>query len=147
MAFTSYPQCKLCRNLGRAGAADCNQWPFFSPSSTDAYTKSEVNYNWTLGKVEVAEGGSRLNQYDLLGHVVSREDIETSTGKRVTSFFWGCRHKGSGGPFLHNGQQPQPWFIYGRVLNHSQGWVRVKMAGRLSNARGLEGTEIIFFLI
>ncbi|KAL8180686.1 UNVERIFIED_CONTAM: Gamma-aminobutyric acid receptor subunit alpha-3 [Gekko kuhli] len=47
-----------------------------------AYTKSEVNYNWTLGKVEVAEGGSRLNQYDLLGHVVSREDIETSTGKR-----------------------------------------------------------------
>uniref|UniRef100_A0ACB8FXI4 Gamma-aminobutyric acid receptor subunit alpha-3 n=1 Tax=Sphaerodactylus townsendi TaxID=933632 RepID=A0ACB8FXI4_9SAUR len=48
-----------------------------------AYTKSEVNYNWTLGKVEVAEGGSRLNQYDLLGHVVSREDIETSTGVYV----------------------------------------------------------------
>uniref|UniRef100_A0A8C3K047 Gamma-aminobutyric acid type A receptor subunit alpha3 n=1 Tax=Calidris pygmaea TaxID=425635 RepID=A0A8C3K047_9CHAR len=48
-----------------------------------AYTKTEVIYTWTLGKdksVEVAKGGSRLNQYDLLGHVVGTEMVRSSTG-------------------------------------------------------------------
>ncbi|KAL6093403.1 hypothetical protein STEG23_026170, partial [Scotinomys teguina] len=47
-----------------------------------AYTKAEVIYSWTLGKnksVEVAQDGSRLNQYDLLGHVVGTEIIRSST--------------------------------------------------------------------
>ena len=49
----------------------------------DAYTTAEVVYSWTLGKnksVEVAQDGSRLNQYDLLGHVVGTEIIRSSTG-------------------------------------------------------------------
>uniref|UniRef100_A0A803SMM9 Gamma-aminobutyric acid type A receptor subunit alpha3 n=1 Tax=Anolis carolinensis TaxID=28377 RepID=A0A803SMM9_ANOCA len=54
-----------------------------------AYTKTEVIYTWTLGKVEVAEGGSRLNQYDLLGHNVGRDSIESSTGTYIvmTTYF------------------------------------------------------------
>nr|KAF6283590.1 gamma-aminobutyric acid type A receptor subunit alpha3 [Pipistrellus kuhlii] len=47
-----------------------------------AYTKAEVVYSWTLGKnksVEVAQDGSRLNQYDLLGHVVGTDIIRSST--------------------------------------------------------------------
>ncbi|KAI1234698.1 Gamma-aminobutyric acid receptor subunit alpha-3, partial [Lamprotornis superbus] len=51
-----------------------------------AYTKTEVIYTWTLGKdksVEVAKGGSRLNQYDLLGHVVGTEMVRSSTGEYV----------------------------------------------------------------
>ena len=55
-------------------------WPF---SALDAYTTAEVVYSWTLGKnksVEVAQDGSRLNQYDLLGHVVGTEIIRSSTG-------------------------------------------------------------------
>lgn len=57
--------------------------PHSSPSSADAYTKTEVIYTWTQGKdksVEVAKGGSRLNQYDLLGHVVGTEMVRSSTG-------------------------------------------------------------------
>lgn len=49
----------------------------------DAYTRFEVNYNWTYGpakSVEVAEDGSRLNQYDLLGQTVGEELIRSSTG-------------------------------------------------------------------
>lgn len=30
--------------------------------------------------MEVAKGGSRLNQYDLLGHVVGTEMVRSSTG-------------------------------------------------------------------
>ncbi|XP_074134521.1 gamma-aminobutyric acid receptor subunit alpha-3 isoform X1 [Sminthopsis crassicaudata] len=57
-----------------------------------AYTKAEVIYSWTLGKnksVEVAQDGSRLNQYDLLGHVVGTEIIRSSTGEYVvmTTYF------------------------------------------------------------
>ncbi|XP_001514229.2 gamma-aminobutyric acid receptor subunit alpha-3 isoform X1 [Ornithorhynchus anatinus] len=57
-----------------------------------AYTKTEVIYSWTLGKnksVEVAQDGSRLNQYDLLGHVVGTEIIRSSTGEYVvmTTYF------------------------------------------------------------
>ncbi|KAJ6653549.1 hypothetical protein lerEdw1_009129 [Lerista edwardsae] len=54
-----------------------------------AYTKTEVIYTWTLGKVEVAEGGSRLNQYDLLGHNVGRDSIDSSTGTYIvmTTYF------------------------------------------------------------
>uniref|UniRef100_G3WKM0 Neurotransmitter-gated ion-channel transmembrane domain-containing protein n=1 Tax=Sarcophilus harrisii TaxID=9305 RepID=G3WKM0_SARHA len=62
------------------------------PSFPDAYTKAEVIYSWTLGKnksVEVAQDGSRLNQYDLLGHVVGTEIIRSSTGEYVvmTTYF------------------------------------------------------------
>ncbi|KAF7468419.1 Hypothetical predicted protein [Marmota monax] len=52
----------------------------------NAYTTAEVVYSWTLGKnksVEVAQDGSRLNQYDLLGHVVGTEIIRSSTGEYV----------------------------------------------------------------
>ena len=56
---------------------------FFFFLALDAYTTAEVVYSWTLGKnksVEVAQDGSRLNQYDLLGHVVGTEIIRSSTG-------------------------------------------------------------------
>ncbi|XP_059845111.1 gamma-aminobutyric acid receptor subunit alpha-2 isoform X2 [Hypanus sabinus] len=57
-----------------------------------AYTRSEVNYNWTDGpgkSVVVAEDGSRLNQYDLLGQTVGEELIRSSTGeyKVMTTYF------------------------------------------------------------
>ncbi|KAK6480493.1 gamma-aminobutyric acid receptor subunit alpha-3, partial [Huso huso] len=57
-----------------------------------AYTNSEVVYIWTLGhdkSVVVAEDGSRLNQYDLLGHAVSTEVIRSSTGEYIvmTTYF------------------------------------------------------------
>ncbi|KAG7223357.1 hypothetical protein INR49_015713 [Caranx melampygus] len=48
-----------------------------------AYTNNEVIYLWTQGderSVSVAEDGSRLNQYDLLGHVIGKETISSSTG-------------------------------------------------------------------
>lgn len=50
---------------------------------TDAYTNSEVMYVWTHGQansVVVAEDGSRLNQYDLLGQTVGTEVIRSNTG-------------------------------------------------------------------
>lgn len=53
----------------------------------DAYTNNEVIYLWTQGderSVAVAEDGSRLNQYDLLGHVIGKETISSSTGKPYT---------------------------------------------------------------
>ena len=56
---------------------------FFFFFALYAYTTAEVVYSWTLGKnksVEVAQDGSRLNQYDLLGHVVGTEIIRSSTG-------------------------------------------------------------------
>uniref|UniRef100_UPI00398EBB46 gamma-aminobutyric acid receptor subunit alpha-2 n=1 Tax=Pristiophorus japonicus TaxID=55135 RepID=UPI00398EBB46 len=57
-----------------------------------AYTRKEVNYNWTRGpekSVVVAEDGSRLNQYDLLGQTVGEELIHSSTGeyKVMTTYF------------------------------------------------------------
>ncbi|GCB60160.1 hypothetical protein scyTo_0012688, partial [Scyliorhinus torazame] len=51
-----------------------------------AYTKSEVLYIWTHGKtrsVVVAEDGSRLNQYDLLGQTVGTEVIQSNTGEYI----------------------------------------------------------------
>lgn len=54
-----------------------------SPWCPDAYTNNEVIYLWTQGderSVAVAEDGSRLNQYDLLGHVIGKETISSSTG-------------------------------------------------------------------
>ncbi|XP_046876849.1 gamma-aminobutyric acid receptor subunit alpha-3-like [Hypomesus transpacificus] len=58
----------------------------------DAYTNNEVIYLWTQGdekSVAVAEDGSRLNQYDLLGHVIGKETISSSTGEYVvmTTYF------------------------------------------------------------
>nr|XP_014350957.1 PREDICTED: gamma-aminobutyric acid receptor subunit alpha-3-like [Latimeria chalumnae] len=57
-----------------------------------AYTKTEVMYIWSNGQersVEVAEDGSRLNQYDLLGHVAGTEVIQSNTGEYVvmTTYF------------------------------------------------------------
>ncbi|MGH0126585.1 UNVERIFIED_CONTAM: hypothetical protein FKN15_076185 [Acipenser sinensis] len=49
-----------------------------------AYTTSEVTYIWTRNATEsvvVAEDGSRLNQYDLLGQTVGQETIKSSTGE------------------------------------------------------------------
>ncbi|NXG70607.1 GBRA5 protein, partial [Baryphthengus martii] len=52
--------------------------------STDAYPNSEVIYVWTNStttSVVVAEDGSRLNQYHLMGQTVGTENISTSTGE------------------------------------------------------------------
>ncbi|XP_055499382.1 gamma-aminobutyric acid receptor subunit alpha-3-like isoform X2 [Leucoraja erinacea] len=51
-----------------------------------AYTNSEVMYVWTHGQansVVVAEDGSRLNQYDLLGQTVGTEVIRSNTGEYI----------------------------------------------------------------
>lgn len=53
---------------------------------TDAYPVSEVVYTWTQGaarSVVVAEEGSRLNQYHLIGQTAGTEDIYTSRGTRT----------------------------------------------------------------
>lgn len=53
------------------------------PRHADAYPNSEVVYVWTNGtakSVVVAEDGSRLNQYHLMGQTVGTENISTSTG-------------------------------------------------------------------
>ncbi|XP_027010132.1 gamma-aminobutyric acid receptor subunit alpha-3-like isoform X2 [Tachysurus fulvidraco] len=55
-----------------------------------AYTNNEVVYIWTADddrSVSVAPDGSRLNQYDLLGHVIGKETIKSSTGEYVVSFW------------------------------------------------------------
>ncbi|XP_064827930.1 gamma-aminobutyric acid receptor subunit alpha-3 isoform X4 [Oncorhynchus masou masou] len=57
-----------------------------------AYTNNEVVYLWTKGdegSVVVADDGSRLNQYDLLGHVIGKESMISSTGEYVvmTAYF------------------------------------------------------------
>lgn len=47
---------------------------------------SEVVYTWTQGaakSVSVAEDGSRLNQYHLIGQTAGTEDIHTSRGMCV----------------------------------------------------------------
>jgi len=51
---------------------------------SDAYTRAEVVYVWTRGaaqSVVVAEDGSRLNQYDLMGQSVDSGVVQSSTGK------------------------------------------------------------------
>ena len=56
----------------------------FCPPHIDAYPNSEVVYVWTNGttkSVVVAEDGSRLNQYHLMGQTVGTENISTSTGR------------------------------------------------------------------
>lgn len=52
----------------------------------DAYPISEVVYKWTgdpAKSVVVAEEGSRLNQYHLIGQTAGTEDIDTSRGKAL----------------------------------------------------------------
>lgn len=64
-------------------------YPFSFPFPTDAYPNSEVVYVWTNGStksVVVAEDGSRLNQYHLMGQTVGTENISTSTGKRCLTY-------------------------------------------------------------
>lgn len=59
----------------------------FSPYLSDAYPVSEVVYTWTQGaakSVVVAEDGSRLNQYHLIGQTAGTEDIHTSRGVYVS---------------------------------------------------------------
>lgn len=49
----------------------------------DAYTRAEVVYVWTRGaaqSVVVADDGSRLNQYDLMGQTVDSGVVQSSTG-------------------------------------------------------------------
>lgn len=56
---------------------------------SDAYPVSEVVYTWTQGaakSVVVAEDGSRLNQYHLIGQTAGTEDIHTSRGMCVYSY-------------------------------------------------------------
>ncbi|KAI5096274.1 gamma-aminobutyric acid receptor subunit alpha-1 precursor [Silurus meridionalis] len=51
-----------------------------------AYTRAEVVYVWTRGaaqSVVVAEDGSRLNQYDLMGQTVDSGVVQSSTGEYV----------------------------------------------------------------
>ncbi|XP_073505626.1 gamma-aminobutyric acid receptor subunit alpha-1 isoform X3 [Phyllobates terribilis] len=51
-----------------------------------AYTRAEVVYTWTREpalSVVVAEDGSRLNQYDLLGQTVASGIVQSSTGEYV----------------------------------------------------------------
>lgn len=53
-------------------------------SPSDAYTRAEVVYVWTRGaaqSVVVAEDGSRLNQYDLMGQSVDSGVVQSSTGR------------------------------------------------------------------
>lgn len=53
-------------------------------SLLDAYTRAEVVYVWTRGaaqSVVVAEDGSRLNQYDLMGQTVDSGVVQSSTGQ------------------------------------------------------------------
>lgn len=52
-------------------------------SALDAYTRAEVVYVWTRGaaqSVVVADDGSRLNQYDLMGQTVDSGVVQSSTG-------------------------------------------------------------------
>ncbi|XP_064422981.1 gamma-aminobutyric acid receptor subunit alpha-2-like [Latimeria chalumnae] len=49
-----------------------------------AYTISELTFIWTYNasdSVVVADDGSRLNQYDLLGQTVGKETVRSSTGE------------------------------------------------------------------
>ncbi|VTJ81477.1 Hypothetical predicted protein [Marmota monax] len=73
-------------------------------SYIDAYPNSEVVYVWTNGStksVVVAEDGSRLNQYHLMGQTVGTENISTSTG---------APQEGGRGPCTScPGQQHYPW--------------------------------------
>ncbi|MGH0127869.1 UNVERIFIED_CONTAM: hypothetical protein FKN15_018733 [Acipenser sinensis] len=51
-----------------------------------AYTRAEVVYIWTRGaakSVVVADDGSRLNQYDLMGLTVDSGIVQSSTGEYV----------------------------------------------------------------
>ncbi|KAB0351532.1 hypothetical protein FD754_016389 [Muntiacus muntjak] len=60
------------------------QAKFFRLLLVNAYPNSEVVYVWTNGtakSVVVAEDGSRLNQYHLMGQTVGTENITTSTGE------------------------------------------------------------------
>lgn len=57
--------------------------PLSPPPPPDAYPVSEVVYTWTqeaAKSVVVAEEGSRLNQYHLIGQTAGTEDIYTSRG-------------------------------------------------------------------
>lgn len=59
-------------------------WTVFHSFLLDAYTRAEVVYEWTrepARSVVVAEDGSRLNQYDLLGQTVDSGIVQSSTGK------------------------------------------------------------------
>uniref|UniRef100_A0A8C7WQH3 Gamma-aminobutyric acid type A receptor subunit alpha1 n=1 Tax=Oryzias sinensis TaxID=183150 RepID=A0A8C7WQH3_9TELE len=64
----------------------CNQILFLCSFLSDAYTRAEVVYVWTRGaaqSVVVAEDGSRLNQYDLMGQSVDSGVVQSSTGEYV----------------------------------------------------------------
>lgn len=74
----------VCKVTGdnREPAWNENNFSLCLPVS-DAYTRAEVVYVWTRGaaqSVVVAEDGSRLNQYDLMGQSVDSGVVQSSTG-------------------------------------------------------------------
>lgn len=77
---------KLTEHTNSLGAAQWHDtWTAFHSFLLDAYTRAEVVYEWTrepARSVVVAEDGSRLNQYDLLGQTVDSGIVQSSTGKR-----------------------------------------------------------------
>lgn len=89
MFFRSFdfPTIVLATFINIFGCAKLNIIPYlyhFLHPNADAYPNSEVVYVWTNGttkSVVVAEDGSRLNQYHLMGQTVGTENISTSTGE------------------------------------------------------------------
>lgn len=77
---------KLIEHLNSLGEAKWHDTlTVFHSFLLDAYTRAEVVYEWTrepARSVVVAEDGSRLNQYDLLGQTVDSGIVQSSTGKR-----------------------------------------------------------------
>lgn len=84
--------------------------PLLSPHA-DAYPNSEVVYVWTNGttkSVVVAEDGSRLNQYHLMGQTVGTENISTSTGKLGARIIRRLRELGVSPACLRGPSTPHP---------------------------------------
>lgn len=73
------------KHTNKSEEGNCeNEWVIFCTFLIDAYTRAEVVYEWTrepARSVVVAEDGSRLNQYDLLGQTVDSGIVQSSTGK------------------------------------------------------------------
>lgn len=79
----SLPRGSCEQRLGLRSCGGAVLTPLSVPH-TDAYPNSEVVYVWTNGtakSVVVAEDGSRLNQYHLMGQTVGTENVSTSTGE------------------------------------------------------------------
>ncbi|MBN3280747.1 GBRA5 protein, partial [Polyodon spathula] len=96
-----------------------------------AYPDSEVVYIWTSGaarSVVVAEDGSRLNQYHLIGQTVGREVIRTSTV---------CRQYASGRctSETHHSESIKGFFSFPIYLNTA--YDKIKPTYQLTNMAAL----------